>query len=326
MKIVTNPKTRGHFVQFCVSLNGKSKNARKPRRRWRKMKQVTIQNNFLTVTIDALGAELSSIRDADGNEQLWQGDERFWTSRAPILFPIVGGLKGDTYQLNGKSYTLPKHGFACRSAFHMIEQSPCSATFTLPASEETKAGFPYDFLLTIRYVLENRRLAVHYTIDNASTETMYASIGAHEGYACPEGIEAYAIHFEQEETLRSCLLEGNCLNGKTKVVLNRDFVLPLNQDLFSIGSVVLGSVRSQAVTLVRRSGGRRIHVSFPGFPSLGIWTLPGAPYVCIEPWCGLPDETKSTGKISEKRGILAIPAGQSLKRCHTLTIDTTSDA
>jgi galactose mutarotase-like enzyme len=285
------------------------------------VKQVIIRRNELTVAIDPLGAELASIKDRQGTEHLWQGDARFWTSRAPVLFPIVGGLKADHCEIDGQTYKLDKHGFARLRIFAIAEQTDASVLMTLAADDETRASYPFEFQLSIRYTVCANSLAVDYQIDNRSNRTLYGSIGAHEGYCCPEGIEAYDLLFEQEETLRTCGLDGNLLNGETTVVLDKGSVLPLQTGYFAVDALVFATIRSQSVTLARRGGGRRIRVDFPGFPSLGIWTRPGAPYLCIEPWCGLPDETRSTGRIDEKRGILAVPALRSLTRSHTITFD-----
>ena len=191
------------------------------------MSHVTIQNAYLSVAVDLLGAELASIRDRASHEYLWQGDARFWVSRAPILFPIVGGLKDDRYTRGGQTYTLPKHGFASTMVFDIAEQTESSVVLTLKATEETRKSFPADFLLRVAFTLEGRSLAVSYSIANPTDQTMYASIGAHEGYSCPEGIEAYDLLFEQEETLETCELDGNLLNGETTRVLTQGSVLPL---------------------------------------------------------------------------------------------------
>ena len=55
-----------------------------------------IKNDQLTLEISSLGAELQSIKDANGNEYLWDGDAKYWGKRSPLLFPIVGGLWKDT--------------------------------------------------------------------------------------------------------------------------------------------------------------------------------------------------------------------------------------
>lgn len=285
------------------------------------MKPVTIKSSELTVVIDPLGAELASLQDHQGTEHLWQGDNRFWSGRAPVLFPIVGGLKEDRYTLDGQRWTLPKHGFARNRVFTVAEQTDTSALLTLQADQETLALYPFDFLLSIRYTVNATSLQVSYQIDNRSDRTMYGSIGAHEGYLCPEGIEAYDLVFEKEETLRTCLVAGSLLSGETAVVLEKGAVLPLKAAYFAVDALVFAALHSRSLTLAKRDGGRRIRVDFSGFPSLGIWTKPGAPFLCIEPWCGLPDEADSSGKIAEKRGILAIPALSSLSRTHVITIE-----
>ena len=285
------------------------------------MEPVTIKSSELTAIIDPMGAELASLQDRQGTEHLWQGDDRFWSGRAPVLFPIVGGLKEDRYTLDGQRWTLPKHGFARNRVFTVVEQTGTSVLLTLQADQVTLKLYPFDFLLSIRYTVNANSLQVSYQIDNRSDRTMYGSIGAHEGYLCPEGIEAYDLAFEQEETLVTCLVAGSLLSGQTAVVLEKDAVLPLKTAYFAVDALVFTELHSQSVTLAKRGGGRRIRVDFPGFPSLGIWTKPGAPFLCIEPWCGLPDETGSTGKIAEKQGILAIPALCSLTRMHGITIE-----
>ena len=53
----------------------------------------TIKNDKLTATVSSKGSELISVKSADGKEFIWQADEKFWARSAPVLFPIVGGLK-----------------------------------------------------------------------------------------------------------------------------------------------------------------------------------------------------------------------------------------
>lgn len=284
------------------------------------MALVSIKNQFLTVAIDTLGAELASIKDPTGIEYLWQGDERFWKSRAPVLFPIVGGVKDDQYTLDGRSYTLMKHGFARFQEFTPELVSETQVILTLTSNPELRASYPYDFTLQLGYQLEGSSLIVDYVIRNQSGRVMYASVGAHEGYACPEGIEEYQVAFEQTETLATTQLDGNLLTGRTKPVLTAGNVLPLKYDYFAVDALVFTALKSQAVTLSNRSGSRRITVEFPGFPSLGIWTKPGAPYICIEPWCGLPDFVDRNGDLALKRGILSIAPDQRLIRTHRITI------
>ncbi len=285
------------------------------------MTRLTLQNEYLTVDIDTLGAELASIRDAAGVEYLWQGDARFWKSRAPILFPIVGGLKDDQFKNGTEVYSLAKHGFARKQEFKSTQESKTCVQFLLESKPEFRQQYPFDFALQLTYRLTGNQIQIDYQIANPARETLYCSIGAHEGYACPEGIESYHLEFEQTETLRSTMLDGNLLTSETIPVVEADYRLPLHPHWFEIDALVFASLRSRAVTLVHESGKRRVRVDFPGFPSLGLWTKVGAPYLCIEPWCGLPDYTDSDSCLEHKRGILSIAPGQTLIRGHKITIN-----
>ena len=70
------------------------------------MAVIEIKNSKLTVGINTCGSELMYINSSRGTEFLWNGDEKMWSYRAPVLFPICGKLKDDTYTYNGKKYIL----------------------------------------------------------------------------------------------------------------------------------------------------------------------------------------------------------------------------
>ena len=52
---------------------------------------VTISNSEVSVVIAKKGAEIQSIKRG-GVEYMWSKDPAFWSSCAPIMFPICGGL------------------------------------------------------------------------------------------------------------------------------------------------------------------------------------------------------------------------------------------
>ena len=83
---------------------------------------ITISNHQLKVTINILGAELTRLEKENKN-YIWTIDEAFWNKTSPILFPIVGRLKNDSYSINGKAYELPRHGFARNFEFEIEHQT-----------------------------------------------------------------------------------------------------------------------------------------------------------------------------------------------------------
>lgn len=278
---------------------------------------VTIENEELKVSINPIGAELTSIC-CGSQEYLWQADEEVWAGRAPVVFPICGGLKEDKFRLNGREYTLLKHGFARKMPFTVESQTADSATFLLCSDSQTKKSYPFDFELRISYTLCGGSVKVGYDVTNMSDEKMYFSIGAHEGYSTPEGIEEYDIIFEKEETAGSYILDGNLLEHNTIPVIENTDTLPLKYDYFSVDALVFKDLRSRSATLKNRKTGRGVRVDFDGFDYFLLWTKPGAGYICLEPWCGIQDPVDSDMDITHKEGINVLDRGETFSRTHTI--------
>lgn len=281
--------------------------------------QIKIGNSFLTAEISALGAELQSVKNSAGTEFLWNGDPAFWTGRAPVLFPICGTLKNDRYTFEGQEYALEKHGFARFYTFEAQNVKSDGATFALKSGEQTLKEFPFEHTLKITYKVENKTLAVTYEVVNRSGGAMYFSIGSHEAYACPEGIEAYSVVFDKKVTLDSSVLNGNFIEDKTVRLLENDTVFPLKHDYFKTNAQVFKNIDFQKVTL--QGGGKEITVEFDGCRYFLLWTKPGANYICLEPWCGVPDPVDADGDITKKEGIIALGAGETWRKTHKITFD-----
>lgn len=278
---------------------------------------VTISNENLKVEISCLGAEIQSVKQ-NGEELIWEGDPAVWSGHSPLLFPICGGLKEDRYTYAGKEYTLPKHGFARHSEFQIEEVTADRAVFSLKSSEETKKEYPFDFLLTVTYQLEGERLFVTYNVKNLTDGEMYFSIGSHEAYACPNGIEEYSVIFDKEENLDAVVLDGNTLSDQTVRIGEHVRELPLRYEYFAVDALVFLNLKSRAATLRNNRTGKEIKVEFPGADYFLIWTKPQAKYICLEPWCGCPDFTKSSYELTEKRGIIRVTRGETCTRKHMI--------
>lgn len=278
---------------------------------------VILDNGKLTVKISELGAEIRSVT-LNGEERFWNGDPSFWSGVAPVLFPICGGLKNDKYTVDGKEYTLSKHGFARKSTFAVERQNKTSAVFLLTENEETLKQFPWEFDLRIKYTLAGEAIKVEYDVTNKSDSCMYAAIGSHEAYACPEGVEDYDIIFERKETLKSFILEGNSLSRQTETVLFESDTLPLYNKYFEVDALVFADVKSRFVSLRNRKTGKTCSLNFNGFDYLLIWTKPNAGYVCLEPWTCLPDFVDSDGDITLKTGMSAVLPKTQFKKEHTI--------
>lgn len=283
------------------------------------MKTVTLQNDRLTVTISTKGAEITSVKASNGEECIWQGDPKFWPSQTPMLFPIVGGLKEDKFIYRGQEYHLQKHGFTRNAPFTLESAEADSATFLLCSTMETQIGYPFRFELRILYRLVGNAVEVKYLIDNKTNDDMYFSIGAHEGYACPEGIQDYYLEFDEKETADAIDLNGNLLTDHATPILKDSNRLDLNYAYFSVDALIFKGMKSRGVCLKSKNSSRCIRVEYPGFDYIGIWTKVGAPYLCIEPWCGLPDYESHNFELTQKEGIIRLEPNGSAERMHTLT-------
>jgi len=283
-------------------------------------KTVTIKSDDIAIAISTKGAELQSVTGKGGTQFLWHGDEKFWTGRSPLLFPICGALKDDKYIFNNTEYHLKKHGFAMNCIFSVEDITDDKAVFLHQSNDETLKDFPFNYRLWVIYTLRGNTLNVEYKVENASDKTMYFSIGAHEGYYCPEGIEQYSIIFEQPETLKNCVLENHLLTGETTTILENDTVLNLNYEYYkTIDTLVFKNLNSKSVTIKHKNSKKQATINFDGFPYLLFWTIPNAPYLCIEPWCGIPDSSDTDYDITKKEGILTLKAGEKLTKTHTVS-------
>ena len=280
---------------------------------------VTVKNSELTVVIAKKGAELQSIV-CDGVEYMWDRDPAFGAQSAPIMFPMCGGLKGGKYELDGISYEMPKHGFAKLLDFEVENQTESSVTFVLRDNEQTRKMYPFAFAFRVSYVLEGKSIKVTYDAENTDSKTMYCTFGAHEAYACPEGIEAYELIFPEKETLYAYGLNGDIVTDYTKLMVQNSDRLVLDDRYFALDALVFRDVKSNSVTFASKVSDRRIKVEFDGFDYLVLWHKHTAPYLCIEPWCGLPDVAGSSYDFKGKEGMHAVAVGGHFARTHTITV------
>ncbi len=264
-----------------------------------------LDNGTLRVEIDKIGAEIRSVLK-DGKNRMWLGDEKYWSGVAPILFPICGGMPNGKYTYKGETYEMQKHGFARKMPFEVEATSDDTATFMLSSNLETLKNYPWKFEFRVKYTLVGDKIKVEYFVLNKSDNTMYYSIGAHEAYNCPEGIEAYDIVFEKAEDLKTYRLEGLALSGETQTILNNAKGLPLKEEYFQDDALIFKNIKSKKASLVNRATGQETVVSFPEFPYLLLWHPVGAPFMCIEPWCGIPSTKGDSIDITEKEGIIAL--------------------
>lgn len=280
---------------------------------------ITLKNEFLTASLNEVGAELKSLMFG-GKEYIWEGRSEVWSGSAPILFPICGGLKDDKYTYKGKEYTLKKHGYARFTTFEIEDKTDSSVVFLHKSDEETKKTFPFDYELRVIYTLIDKTVKVGYSVKNLTDGNMYFSIGSHEAYYTPEGIEDYDVIFPQNETLNSYVLYGNLLSNQELPIIKDSNVLPLYDKYFTVDALVFKDLKSRTATLRNRKTGKAVRVDFPNADYFLLWHKPNSPYMCLEPWSGIPDIIGSSYDITEKEGIIVLESGKEYNSIHTLNI------
>lgn len=290
------------------------------------MQTFTLQNDILRIRIKQAGAELASIFHIPfDREYLWQGDPAYWKRHSSILFPIVGKLQDDQYQLDGKSYRMTQHGFARDMPFQVEEQNAHSLKLTLKETAETLAMYPFSFRFDVLYALEKDRLYITYEISNPAEETLFFSLGAHPAFNVPHIPSTrrrdYALQFETAETAARHLIDDGLRTGETEPLLQDATTLPITDELFDRDALILSSLRSEELSLVGPGGQVIWRFGFSGFPYLGIWSKSSdAPFVCIEPWHGVADEKGFTGPFHLKEGIIALPGKAEFTCTHWVEI------
>ena len=280
-------------------------------------KEVKIKNSSLAVTISSMGAEITSVKKGE-KELIWQADPSVWKGHAPLLFPICGGLKDDKFIYDGKEYIIAKHGFARNSEFEVETASKDNATFLLKSNDETKKCYPFDFELRVIYSLKENELTVTYDIKNTTDGDMYFSIGSHEAYSCPNGISEWSVIFDKEENLIATPVDGPLLTYDENILAKSTRILLLKDEYFEIDALVFLNLKSRKLTLKNDKTGDEIKLDFDGFPYLLIWTKPNAKYICLEPWCGIPDYLDSDFDITKKKGIIRLGKGENTIRTHKI--------
>ena len=270
-----------------------------------------LDNGHVSVRIAVRGAELKSLRHR-GRELIWKGDPAWWDYSAPLLFPVIGRLHDGRIRHEGNVLALPPHGFARELPFTVVRATSVGTELRLRASPETLAIYPFDFELNVSFKLSGRELAQHVCIVNRGTTPMPASFGFHPGFCWPvrkPDRAAHSIHFTDPESISAFGIDatGRLVN-RARLLEIHERRLALDDSLFSDGAIVLNPVRSNGLAYWDQ-GGPLLSLRWAGCGQLGLWTLPGAPFVCIEPWHGHPSPMGFSGSLLEKPGGFVLQPG-----------------
>ena len=285
---------------------------------------IELKSDQLQVQFQTFGGALSSIKDKDGVEYLWQGDPTYWSGQAPVLFPICGSVRNDTVVYENKDGSheigkIPRHGLVRKKEFDLVDQTDNSVTFAIEDTEEMYENYPYHFRLEITYIVTGKTIRTEYKIYNKESEkSMPYFIGGHPGFNCPlladEVYEDYYLEFEEPETcsVPKPFPKTGMLDFKDRSSwLDNQKELGLNYDLFSYDAVTLDELESRKVALRSRKHDKGLRLHFEEFPNLIIWsTLNKGPFIALEPWSGLSTSLEEGDRLEEKKDVRILKPGQ----------------
>ncbi|GIO23564.1 aldose 1-epimerase family protein [Oceanobacillus sp. J11TS1] len=286
-----------------------------------------LENDWLKVEIESNGAEIRAVQHKKNKlDYMWSGDSTYWGRVSPVLFPIVGRLKGDQYQLDGNTYQISQHGFLRDVDFELSAHSLEYASFEIVSNGRFKDSYPYEFKAIITYSLHQNSLSVDWKIENRNSTEMYFSIGAHPAFRIPllgnEILEDYQLKFtpaENKEVVEYGLEDALI---QEKGVRHNLSEITLKPDLFANDALIYSHIDN--IELVSAKSNHGVEVAFKGFPFVGIWSKYNeknntiAPFVCIEPWFGIADTQDATGDLKEKFGINQLEAGDVFQKAYTM--------
>lgn len=276
----------------------------------------SLQNKDLHICVNSLGGALSSIKDKDGTEYLWQGDKRYWSGQSPVLFPICGSLRNDKAAVGGDKETcMPRHGIVRKKEFVLEKANEKEIVYSIEANEELLAKYPYDFKLSIKYTLAGKSIFIEYAIENRGNAVMPCFLGVHPGFNCPltadTAYEDYYLEFAQEEDCTAAAsLPASGLVDRTarQPFLHHSRKLPLDYKYFAIDAMTLDRLKSRQVTLKTDKHNKGVEVDFSDFPYLILWsTANKSPFIAIEPWSGLSTCTDESDVFEEKANVSLVP-------------------
>ena len=275
---------------------------------------IVLENEKLHAIIATKGAELQSLVNKETRiEYMWSGDAAYWGKHSPVLFPIIGSLKNDMYYYNDKAYQLPRHGFARDKEFESTELSTTEAVFTITQDESTLLVYPFAFTLQLRYQLNNNQLTCTYEVYNSGNDELLFSVGAHPAFAVPmikdTDYTDYYLQFNKTEILHRWKLENGLIANHAELLPTENRRLNLAPQLFYEDAIVLKNLQSNCITLGCTTQPHGLNFYFNGFDSFGIWAAKDAPFVCLEPWCGIADSTDHDQQLKNKEGIISLNAG-----------------
>jgi galactose mutarotase-like enzyme len=257
----------------------------------------TIENEFFSVSVDEVGALLTSvISKKDGKELLWQKNPEFWPNQDVIIFPVIGLPQ---YDVEGKSYACKtRHGFARSQIFSLKEKKKDSVTLELTENPETLAAYPFAFVLDATLTLKGDTLIRTIKVINKSKKPLPFALGLHQAFQAKyDGTGA--IHFDKAPKQYYPMPAG-WIKAPEASIYHQDEVL--DKALWKDNDTWILPDDQHYQIDVKSGLGYTMKYRFEA-PSIAIWSCAkaGGDYLCVEPWWGFSAYEGMPKEISERQ-------------------------
>lgn len=286
-----------------------------------------IKNDKIEVKVDSKGAQLQSVL-YENREYLWQGDKLYWGGRAPILFPIVGGLRNNLTVIEGKIYSMKRHGFARASQYFVSEKTEDSVTYLIKSTDYTRAVYPYEFEFYVKHSVKDNTLTTQYTVVNTGDKVMPFAMGGHPAINCPlnkdEAFEDYVIEFPENENAQcpTVSMETGLIDFNNRYpCLDNGNTIKLSHRLFDADAMIFDTLKSRSCKLYSKKSGNGVKISFDGYDMFGVWSaVNDAPFICLEPWTGCATAFDEDDMFESKRNLIRLAPGEKCVKQFTLEL------
>lgn len=271
----------------------------------------TISSDTLTAQISDFGAELSSLKTADGTELIWQADPEIWKRHAPLLFPFICNTESKKYTVNGAEYALSNHGFARDTVFECVSEKSEDVCFVLKSSEETLKKYPYKFELSAEYILSGNTLTTSVTVKNTDDKDIFFFIGGHPAFNCPmtdgDNFDDYYVEYSENETITQPVPSGE------RTILDNGRQVPLTHELFAHDVFMKDKPNSSSISLKSKKSSKAIRLDYDNSGCIAVWSPArnDANFVCLEPWSSVPVYCDKVEELTEMPSAKKLAAGES---------------
>lgn len=189
----------------------------------------------------------------------------------PLLFPFAGKLKDD--HLVHAGTTMKQHGFGRNRAWSVAEQREGFLRLALEDDEAGRSVYPHRFRAEHSFTVLPRGVQIELLMHNTGSTTMPVAPGWHPYFPCPS---------PQKPQVAPLDVPG----------LDPARFTPDAEFDFGVTAPATGRARFEVPLL----GRLRLEFS-PEMRFLQCWSLPGADFICLEPFTGPNDAINTPGRI-----------------------------